>query len=119
MRGQTHGRIDVGVAVLDGIGVLLFVVPGLIAFAVDFETGAIYLPGGKRAESLTSKADDMLVIRVDPNDLTRQRIEEIASREIGYPIRLDQRNAQIFELDKKENIGTELSRIAKATRMVK
>ncbi len=118
-RGQTHGRIDVGVAVLNGIGLLLFVIPGIIAFAVDFATGAIYLPGGKRAESITSEADDMLVIRVNSNDLSRQRIEEIVSREIGYPVSLDRRNVQVFELDEKENIGTELSRVAKATRMVK
>lgn len=117
-RGQTHGRIDVGVAVLNGIGLILFVIPGLIAFAVDFATGAIYLPGGKRAESITLEADNMLVIRVNPNDLSRQRIEEIVSREIGYPVSLDQRNVQVFELDEKENIGTELSRVAKATRMV-
>lgn len=118
-RGQTHGRIDVGVAVLDGIGLLLFVIPGLIAFVVDFATGAIYLPGGKRAESITSGADNMLVIRVNPNDLSRQRIEEIVSKEIGYPVSLDQKNVQVFELDEKENIGTELSRVTKATRMVK
>ena len=44
-RGQTGGRIDPGVAVLDGVGLLLFLVPGLIAFGIDFSTGAIYLPG--------------------------------------------------------------------------
>jgi hypothetical protein len=29
---------------LDGLGLLLFFVPGVVAFAVDFYTGAIYLP---------------------------------------------------------------------------
>ena len=43
-RGQTAGQMDVGVVVLDGIGLLFFLVPGVIAFAVDFGTGAIYLP---------------------------------------------------------------------------
>src|SRR5689334_12007234 len=43
-RGQTAGRLDVGVVALDGIGLLLFLVPGVIAFAVDFATGTIYLP---------------------------------------------------------------------------
>ena len=46
-RGHKTGRIDPAVAVLDGVGCLLFIVPGLIAFAVDFATGAIYLPGGR------------------------------------------------------------------------
>jgi hypothetical protein len=49
-RGQRGGRIDPAVAVMDGIGLLLFLIPGVIAFAVDFGTGAIYLPGGRRGE---------------------------------------------------------------------
>jgi len=32
-------------AVLDGVGLLLFVIPGIIAFAVDFSTGR-YLSAG-------------------------------------------------------------------------
>lgn len=49
-KGQVNGRIDPVVAIANGIGLLFFVVPGVIAFAVDFTTGAIYLPGGRRAE---------------------------------------------------------------------
>ena len=30
-KGQTGGRIDAGVAALNGVGLLLFVIPGLIA----------------------------------------------------------------------------------------
>lgn len=55
-RGQIEGRIDPMVAGLNAIGILFYVIPGLIAFGIDFATGAIYLPGG-----LTS--------RVDPQDL--------------------------------------------------
>ena len=43
--GQPHSRdIDWGVAALNGLGLVLFFVPGVIAFAVDFYTGAIFLP---------------------------------------------------------------------------
>jgi hypothetical protein len=43
--GRPHGgRIDWKVAALDGLGLILFFVPGVIAFVVDFSTGAIYLP---------------------------------------------------------------------------
>jgi hypothetical protein len=45
-RGQEAGNMDPNVVVLDGIGLLFFIVPGLVAFAVDFSTGAIYLPPG-------------------------------------------------------------------------
>src|SRR5215472_17337813 len=43
-RGQPRGPLDPGVVVLDAIGLLFFIIPGVIAFAVDFSTGAIYLP---------------------------------------------------------------------------
>ncbi len=43
-RGQLTGEIDPGVAILNGIGLLFYLVPGLVAFGVDFATGAIYLP---------------------------------------------------------------------------
>ena len=49
-RGQIEGRIDPLIAGADAIGILFFVIPGLIAFAVDFATGAIYLPAGQSAQ---------------------------------------------------------------------
>lgn len=49
-RGQIEGKIDPLIAGLNAVGILFFVIPGLIAFAVDFATGAIYLPGGQTAQ---------------------------------------------------------------------
>lgn len=48
-KGQTGGRIDPGIVLLDGVGLLFFFIPGVIAFAVDFTYGTLYLPGGHRA----------------------------------------------------------------------
>ena len=48
-RDQEAGRIDPAVAVLDGVGLLFFLVPGVIAYGVDFATGAIYLPDSETA----------------------------------------------------------------------
>lgn len=59
-KGQAGGRLDIGVVALDAIGLLFFFVPGVAAFAVDFITGAIYLPGGRHAW-------------VDPAELSRLR----------------------------------------------
>src|SRR6476620_1992208 len=43
--GQPHSnQIDWKVVALDSLGLLLFFVPGVVAFVVDFYTGAIYLP---------------------------------------------------------------------------
>ena len=48
--GRPHGgRIDWKVAALDGLGLIFFFVPGVIAFVVDFSTGAIYLPEPEQA----------------------------------------------------------------------
>ena len=42
---RPHSRdIDWKIVALNGLGLLFFFVPGVIAFAVDFHTGAIYLP---------------------------------------------------------------------------
>ncbi len=43
--GQPHSRdVDWKIAGLNGLGLACFFVPGVIAFVVDFYTGAIYLP---------------------------------------------------------------------------
>src|SRR6185295_15638682 len=70
-KGQSAGRIDAGIAVLDGLGLLLFLVPGIIAFAVDFNNGTIYLPGGSRS-SLDLKHMDQITF--DPKHTTRAGI---------------------------------------------
>ncbi|GAA3719211.1 hypothetical protein GCM10022421_29260 [Oceanisphaera sediminis] len=59
-KGQVSGRIDPVVAIANGVGLLFFVVPGVIAFAVDFATGAIYLPGGGRTELQPNATPDSL-----------------------------------------------------------
>ena len=43
-QGQSRGNIDPAIAILNGVGLLFFVIPGLVAFGIDFHTGAIYLP---------------------------------------------------------------------------
>lgn len=43
-RGQIDGKIDPAIAVANAVGLLFYVIPGLIAFGIDFATGAIYLP---------------------------------------------------------------------------
>jgi hypothetical protein len=53
--GQDRGRLDATVIILDGVGLFFFLVPGVIAFAVDFVTGAVYLPRGG-----TSDVDQIL-----------------------------------------------------------
>ena len=72
-RGQSRGRIDVGVALLDALGLLFFIIPGVIAFAVDFSTGAIYLPHSRHASNEDPKQLAHDLSRVNPKDLTHKQ----------------------------------------------
>lgn len=94
-RGQRGGRIDAGVAVLDAIGLLFFIIPGVIAFAVDFGNGTIYLPGTSRS-SLDIK--DMKQVKFDPKHSNAASIEKIIKKETGYKIKLNQSNVEISKL---------------------
>jgi hypothetical protein len=57
-RGQIDGKVDPLIVGLNAVGILFYVIPGLIAFGVDFATGAIYLPDNK-------------VSQVDPEQLNK------------------------------------------------
>jgi hypothetical protein len=74
-RGQKGGQIDPVVAILDGAGVLLFIVPGLIAYIVDFSQGTIYLPAGKnrRAE----------LLKFDPSQRSKELIADLVHQKTG------------------------------------
>lgn len=45
-KGQSGGRVDPVVVILDGVGLLFGILPGVVAFAVDITNGTIYLPAG-------------------------------------------------------------------------
>lgn len=81
-RGQTSGQIDPAVAILDGVGVIIFIIPGLIAFAIDFATGAIYLPA-KKGDKVSSLDSDMRLVKVDAGTLNWETINDIIHRETG------------------------------------
>lgn len=114
-RGQKPvGRIDPAIAVLDALGLIFLIVPGVIAFAVDITNGTLYLPSGHRHSSVSIENDHIKVIRVNPDELNETRIQEIVKNHTGISIRLDQRNVEVYELDRSENIEAKLIEIEKS-----
>ena len=88
-KGQKDGRIDAGIAVLDGLGLLFFIIPGVIAFAVDFSNGTIYLPG---TGGILRQA------KLDPRHSTDADIERIIRQETGYTVKLNQDDVKVSRL---------------------
>ena len=74
-QGLKGGRVDPGVVVLDGVLLFFFIVPGLVAFGIDFYTGAIYLPGGHRRHAQ--------VIPAPNGDLSDAAVREVVARATG------------------------------------
>jgi hypothetical protein len=99
-KGQTGGQIDPGVAVLDAAGLLLFIIPGVIAFGVDFSTGAIYLPPGKSQKAGAAAAsDEIAVIKVDPEDLNIATLERILRNETRLDIQLSSPGIEVYQVE--------------------
>ena len=112
-RGQRGGRIDPGIALLDAVGLFFFIIPGLIAFGVDFTTGAIYLPGGRR-RSVSPDAENMTVIRINPRDLNDKTIEDVVRKYTGCSTDLCLSNAEVYVLNSPDKIGTTLAELRKS-----
>jgi hypothetical protein len=89
-RGQPPGGgLDWSIVALDGLGMLLFFIPGIIAFAVDFATGAIYLPPpGYGHNGQPEQGESLLEVHVPRERLSQQELERIASEHTGREVRL-------------------------------
>ncbi|MFV0445255.1 MAG: hypothetical protein ACK5Q5_16885 [Planctomycetaceae bacterium] len=88
-RGQPTGELDWRVVALDALGLILFVVPGIIAFAVDFSSGAIYLPTGQGySDAGGRRSDELDVVQVSPEELTNERISVVVSERAGQTVQL-------------------------------
>lgn len=98
------GDMDWGVFALDAVGLLLFFIPGVIAFAVDFSTGAIYLPPpmGYGGCEPPTKDRALVAVQVPRKELNQRRVEEVASQHAGREVRLvagEYRSAPLAKLE--------------------
>jgi hypothetical protein len=115
-RGQKSGQVDVAVVLMDAIGLFFFIIPGVIAFAVDFSTGAIYLPSSSKYSNNDATAQDVMekdavrIVKVHPKGLDPDTITRIVAEQTGYHIRLDDANLMVIREDERVDIDRELIR---------
>ena len=92
-KGQLSGQIDPVVAIANGVGLLFFIVPGVIAYAVDFSNGTIYLPSNNSAS--------VDVLHLD-RDLNLASLEKLLSDKAGQPVSLESELMMIEEMSNLE-----------------
>lgn len=109
-RGQPAGPLDWKVVALDAVGLLLFFIPGVIAFAVDFSNGTIYLPSNRISQSV-GKRRSLRAVAVSREHLSRERIETVVTAEIGRPIRLTEGMYHTAELDSLDDFDVAADRM--------
>lgn len=91
-RGQAAGPLDWGVVALDAVGLFFFFIPGVIAFAVDFNNGTIYLPADGRAPQYQSASapsqGELRSVAIPGQQVTPEAIEKTIAQETGRQVRL-------------------------------
>ncbi|SDN05708.1 hypothetical protein [Vreelandella arcis] len=89
-KGQMSGDIDPAVAAANGVGLLFFIVPGVIAYAVDFSNGTIYLPSRTSSEIETKPWDDNMDVAA---------LEKLLSEQAGQPVTVESELLMVEEVD--------------------
>jgi len=102
-RGQLAGHLDAGVVILDAIGLLFFIIPGVIAFAVDFSNGTIYLPTPGKTVIIQHSAQ-LKQIKFDPKHTSLAQIEKIIKDQTGYTVKLTQENVRVSRLRSEKDM---------------
>lgn len=92
---KKRGAIDPSIVILDGIGLFFFIIPGLVAFAVDFTTGAIYFP----ADHEPGEPERMLFDQYKSDaKLDQQEIERVVAARTGQTIDLARNQVEVVQL---------------------
>jgi hypothetical protein len=100
-KGQRPGKIDPNVAVLDAVGLLFFIIPGVIAFAVDFNNNSIYLPGGSSPHKKSSKHLSKIESK---QKLDMARIEDLVRAQTGLAVDLTRPDVKVIQLKSRAEL---------------
>jgi len=106
-RGQPAGRLDPKVVALDAVGLLAFFVPGVIAFAVDFNNGTIYLPPDEYSQNsaATNHNGEWTAIDADAAELTAERITAVIREKTGKTVTLEPGSYDVRPLKNAEQLA--------------
>jgi len=110
-QGQSRsGPLDWKVVGLNTIGLLLFFVPGVIAFGVDWYNGTLFLPAGYGKSG--GGGSGLTKIHIPKKDRNIPGLERILAKHLGREVRLDGDGCttmQIEDMAECESIMTELA----------
>lgn len=90
-KGHMGGEVDPTIAILDGIGLLLFLIPGIVAFAVDFSTGTIYLPHGRHSSLSPAEMDSIK----HNGKVDVKKLNALLSDKLGQQVDVQSSNVQV------------------------
>lgn len=110
-KGLTQGRIDPGVAILDCILFIPFVIPGIVALAVDFVTGCIYLPNGHADINTLSEGQDGERLAQADGQIDIKALERLLSEKTGQAVHLDKDNIRILRVNDPDYIRDHFTQV--------
>lgn len=99
-KGTKSGSIDPVVAIADAVGLLFFFIPGVIAFAVDFTNGTIYLQHGRHA-TLTPEE----IKSVSPNGkIDKNALSALVSKKVDVAVNINPADLQVKAIDSQDSL---------------
>jgi len=115
-KGQRDGRLDIGIVLLDGIGLLFFIIPGVIAYAVDFTNGTIYLPGGRTSKAALDR-HGLKIVKFDADKYTPDSLKRIIRKETGYDLSWQDQRLRTVKLKNEDELPIYFARAKEALAM--
>ncbi len=125
---QPHSRdLDWKIVALNGLGLIFFFIPGVIAFVVDFHTGAIYLPPyhgagkppladdpaqiaqgtppGPEAAAVAAEPAPLKKVAVVTGELNLASIEREVTQQVGRPVWVSEDSSRVTRLEKLDEFA--------------
>jgi len=110
-RGQKEGHLDVVVVLLDGLGLFFFIIPGVIAYVIDFGDGTIYFPA-RDTRSVGGDLQPSKIVRFDAKHYTPDSLRTMIEKETGCPFDWQDARLRAIRLDGKSEMPIYFARAA-------